>query len=397
MNVWKKTCLILLLACSSWSVSARDSVCFSLLTCSPGEEIYELFGHTAVRYRNITTGEDLTINYGIFDFDTPNFILRFVRGETDYMMGITPFRYFINSYALRGSSVFEQQLDLSTEEANKLDSLFRVNYLPSNRMYRYNYFYDNCTTRARDRIEEVLTDSLFYSKIETGTTYRQWVKRCTEGHPWADFGINLCLGSEADKPLNNRQQMFLPMNLQKAFSQAVVLRDSTRHNLVLNEKFLLSPIYEDNTPQEGFELSPMQTAWGLFLVVLLLSILEWRRRSVWWGIDLLLFSLQGVAGCLIAFLFFCSVHPTVDSNYLLIILNPLPLFFLPTMLYRIRKGKKDPYDVANLIVLTLFIAFLPVIPQKISLVIVPLALILWIRSLLHLIVARAKVSDRQKK
>lgn len=396
MNVLRRICLILLLTCSCWTVSARDSVRFSLLTCSPGEEIYELFGHTAVRYRNITTGEDLVINYGIFDFDTPNFILRFVRGETDYMMGITPFRYFINSYAMRGSSVLEQQLDLTTGEANKLDSLFRVNYLPSNRIYRYNYFYDNCTTRARDRIEEALADSLFYSAIEEGTTYRQWVKRCTEGHPWADFGINLCLGAEADKSLNNRQQMFLPMNLQQAFSQAVVLRDSVSRNLVFNEAYLLDPCAENN-PQDGLEITPMQTAWTLFLVVLLLSLLEWHRRSVWWGIDLLLFSLQGVAGCLIAFLFFCSVHPTVGSNYLLIILNPLPLFFLPTMLYRIRKGKKDPYDVANLVVLTLFIAFLPVIPQKISLVIVPLALILWIRSLLHLIVVRAKVVGRQKK
>ena len=114
---------------------------------------------------------------------------------------------------------------------------------------------------------------------------------------------------------------------------------------------------------------------------------------MWWGVDVLLFLVQGLAGlagCLSAFLFVFSVHPTVGSNYLLIIFNPLPLIGLPWMINCIRKGKKCLYDVGNAAILTLFIAFLPLIPQKISLVVVPLALNLLIRSVLHLAVARKK-------
>jgi len=140
----------------------------------------------------------------------------------------------------------------------------------------------------------------------------------------------------------------------------------------------------------GFPLTPMQTALLLLAVVAGCSVWEWKRRRVMWGMDVLLFLLQGLAGCVIAFLFFFSVHPTVGSNFLLILFNPLPLIGLPWMVICARKGKKCLYDMVNAAILTLFIAFLPLIPQKISLVVVPLALNLLIRSVLHLAVARSK-------
>ena len=140
-------------------------------------------------------------------------------------------------------------------------------------------------------------------------------------------------------------------------------------------------------------MTPMQVAFSLLILVVVSCWIEYRRRRVWWGIDLVLFFLQGVAGCVIAFLFFFSVHPTVGSNWLLIFLNPLPLLFLPITIRQIRKGEKSLFDKANIAVLTLFILFLPLIPQKISLVIVPLALILLLRSLLHLLVVRARKGD----
>lgn len=369
-----------------------DSVRFSLLTCAPGEQIYELFGHTAIRYQNFSKQVDVVYNYGLFDFDSPHFIWRFVRGETDYQLGVMPYGYFELAYSQRGSAVVEQQLDLNDYEAVRLAELLYKNSLPQNRVYRYNYFYDNCTTRARDRIEEALGGAVFYPPGNEGTTYRGWVHQHTKGYPWADFGISLCLGSEADKELGHRQQMFLPANLQWMFSHATVrgggeepVRKLVKHEVEL--------IPSDPAMREGgsaFPLTPMQTALLLLALVALCSWQEWRRRQVWWGIDLLLFTLQGVAGCIITFLFFFSTHPTVGSNWLVIMLNPIPLLYLPVMICRVRKLKKDPYDVANVAVLTLFIAFLPLIPQKISLVIVPLALVLLIRSVLHLAVARCR-------
>ncbi len=129
----------------------------------------------------------------------------------------------------------------------------------------------------------------------------------------------------------------------------------------------------------------MQSALLLLAMTLLVGVVELYIKRCLWGMDILLFGLQGLAGCIIAFLFFFSVHPTVDSNYLLIILNPIPLLYLPVMIYRCIKHKKEPYHWANAIVLTLFIAFWGVMPQKFNLVILPLALCLLLRSITHLI------------
>ena len=132
----------------------NDSIQFSLLTCSPGTEIYSLFGHTAIRYRNFTQNRDLVFNYGMFSFSTPNFIYRFVKGETDYQLGINTFESFETEYYFRGSKVYQQVLNLTDAEKLELEKLLFENYRPENRVYRYNYFYDNCTTRARDQIEK---------------------------------------------------------------------------------------------------------------------------------------------------------------------------------------------------------------------------------------------------
>lgn len=378
VGIWFGTCFSLFAKC--------DSLQFSLLTCEPGELVYELFGHTAIRGKNLTTGEDWVYNYGVFDFGAPNFVMRFVKGETDYQLGVVPYYWFEREYRMRGSAVTEQVLALTGYEAWLLDSLLRTNYLPKNRVYRYNYFYDNCTTRARDRIEDALEGLVCYGSMDGDYTFRQWVSRHTQGHPWADFGIGLCLGAEADVPISHRTQMFLPANLMKALSQATLQDGRT---LVKNERNIIPSTRPLN--ENAVLLTPMQVAFLLLLVILVCSLVEWRRGKIWWMIDLVLFALQGIAGCIIAFLFFFSVHPTVGSNYLLAIFNPIPLVCLPWMIIRVRKGEKTLYDVVNVVILTLFIAFLPLIPQKISLVVVPLALNLLIRSVLHLVVAHKKV------
>lgn len=374
----------------------RDSLQISLLTCAPGQQVYELFGHTAIRCRNFTKGTDLVYNYGMFDFDTPNFVMRFVRGETDYELGVVPFRYFEREYALRGSSVKEQVLGLTCEEAHRLDSLLRDNSLPENRVYRYNYFYDNCTSRARDRIEDALQGRVIYPTGVKNATFRSWVHQCTKNHPWTDFGISLCLGAEADRPIDGRRQMFLPDNLRQAMNHATVHGggDLPVRKLVKSEIEILPSVEGSVDEGMSFPLTPMQTALTVLALVVVCSFWEWKCRRVWWGIDVCLFLIQGMAGCVIAFLFFFSVHPTVGSNYLLILFNPLPLIGLPWMVNCIRKGKKCPYDVGNAVILTLFTIFFPLIPQKISLVVVPLALNLLIRSVLHLVVARSKAGCR---
>lgn len=378
--------LVICLGCvwATKAFAAGDSIRISLLTCSPGSEIYALFGHTAIRYECKATGDDWVFNYGMFSFRTPNFVMRFVKGETDYQLGIAPYAYFEEEYYERGSYVMEQELNLTPEEKVKLLWLLNENYRPANRTYRYNYFYDNCTTRARDKIEESLSGTVVYPQPDKERSFRDIIHQYTAGHEWSEFGIDLCLGSEADKPIEGRLQMFAPFYLLRAADKAVVRNtDGTERPLVLAKQKIINP--PAPVAEKEFPLTPMQCALICLAFYIIIGVAELYYKKCFWGADILLFGMQGLAGCVIAFLFFFSVHPAVDSNYLLIILNPIPLVYLPVMVYKIVKKKKDPYHKANIVVLTLFIVFWAAMPQKFSLVMLPLALSLLIRSLTHVI------------
>ena len=376
--------------------NTSDSVRVSLLTCAPGSEIYSLFGHTALRYENPTKGEDWVFNYGMFSFNTPNFVMRFVKGETDYQLGVIPFRYFEGEYAMRGSSVYQQELNLTSQEKENIIRLLEENYRPANRTYRYNYFYDNCTTRARDKVEQGIEGKVVYPKGVKECSFRQIVREYTDGHEWSAFGIDLCLGSEADEPIDERKQMFSPFYMLEFARGAMIHRADTIVPFVKEEKLLLDFSSKDEElfekDEEVFLPSPWACAliwWVLTFVVTTLGI---KNGKVYWFWDALLFGAQGIGGCVIAFLFFFSVHPTVGSNWLLMILNPLPLFYMPFMLYRAIKGKKDVFHVINAVVLTLFIVLMPFVQQKFNPTVLPLALNLLTCSVGHLI-----IYSRQKK
>ena len=174
---------------------------FSLLSCSPGDEAYSLFGHTALRYCDEARQVDVVYNYGYFSFDAPNFAWRFILGQTDYLVASVPYRIFIQEYVERGSSVVEQVLGLNPLQVERLRRALEVNCLPANRVYRYNYFYKNCTTMARDMFVNALGDgySLVYGNEPRQMTLRQALASYTHTHPWYSFGIDLLMGSDVDK------------------------------------------------------------------------------------------------------------------------------------------------------------------------------------------------------
>lgn len=381
-------CLFMGVAFSVQSQST-DSIRFSLLTCAPGTEIYSLFGHTAIRYENYTRRIDVAFNYGMFSFNTPDFIFRFVAGETDYQLGITPYSYFEAEYAMRGSSVYQQVLNLTQSEKERLLTILENNYLPENRIYRYNYFYDNCTTRARDKIEECIEGKVVYPDSLSGKSYRSIVHEFTAGSPWDEFGIDLCLGAEADKEINKRQQMFSPFYMKYYASNAYIVdAGGTRRPLILDETKIVD--VEPEEVQPGFILSPLMCG-ALFLALcVVMAWGQWKTQRIWWGWDIVLYGLQGLAGCIIAFLFFFSVHPTVGSNWLLILFNPIPLLYLPFMVYKAVKRKKDYYHVGNMVYLTLFITILPFCGQEFNLTVLPLALGLLVTSASHVLVWNKK-------
>lgn len=362
--------------------ATEDSIRFSLLTCGAGEEIYSLFGHTAIRYENFTRGIDAVFNYGIFSFNTPNFILRFTLGETDYQLGVTSYKQFAYEYTWTGRDVWQQTLNLNAEEKKKLLALLEENYLPQNRIYRYSFFYDNCATRPRDQIERAVQGTLEYAddmtSFQTGISFRDIVHQYTIGHSWARFGIDLCLGSQADKDITRRQMMFAPFYLKDFLAKAQLKNaQGMERPLVSSEDHIIQSPQQTSTEEAP---SPLQTAFLLFTIVTIATAYGIYRRKSLWLLDLLLFLAAGVAGCILAFLASFSQHPAVSPNYLLFLFHPLHLLCLPWMIKRVRKKEKSIYMWANIIVLTFFILLWGIIPQEFNLAVLPLALSLWIRS-----------------
>lgn len=366
-----------------------DSVRFSLLTCAPGEEIYSLFGHTAIRYENPAKGVDIVFNYGVFSFNTPNFIFRFVKGETDYLLGVVDYPHFEAEYTYHNRAVWQQTLNLNTEEKNRLFHLLQVNCQPENRVYRYNYFFDNCSTRPRDIIEESIQGQVVYNTVDNRLTFRDIIYQSTKGYEWERFGMDLCIGVQADRPITYQEEMFAPLYLMDAFDKARIINsDQTERPLVRDTSEIITE--QDLEEDKPFPLTPMRSFLLLFIIITAATIYGIRKKKSLWGIDLVLFTAAGLSGCIIAFLSCFSEHPAVSPNYLIFVFHPLHLLLLPFFLYREIKGRRSWYHLANLIILTLFILIWPINPQHFNLAVLPLALCLLVRSASHVILTYKK-------
>lgn len=312
-----------------------DSIEVSLLTCSPHEEIYSLYGHSALRWHDMrqngpNAGNDIVFNWGIFNFNKPYFVLRFVFGLTDYELGPIPYQPFCNYYQEWGSSVTEQVLNLTPEEKMRLQAALAENLKPENRIYRYNYFYDNCSTRPRDIVEKCLNGKLEYAQREDYTpSYREMVSLCTRNHPWATFGNDMLLGVKADFATDLREQEFLPENLMYDFDHAHIYAAGEYRPLVKERRIPVLPGVQ--VIEQDFPLSPMECALILLALTVVIMLIEWKsgKRQVWY--DVILMTIQGLAGCVLFVMLF-SQHPTTSTNLQILLLNPLPLFFIPSVI-----------------------------------------------------------------
>ncbi|NDV82395.1 DUF4105 domain-containing protein [Bacteroides sp. 51] len=374
---------------ASATIANTDSTRFSLLTCAPGDEIYSLFGHTAIRYEDPGKGIDVVFNYGVFSFNTPNFIYRFVKGETDYMLGVVDFPRFEAEYAYHNRAVWQQNLNLNAKEKEVLLELLYTNYQPENRIYRYNFFYDNCATRPRDKIEESISGKIVYQSVDPWQSFRDIIYQSSKGHEWDRFGMDLCLGVEADRPISYREEMFAPLYLMDAFKHAVIAgENNTKRPLVSGVSEVVSE--QDIEKEKPFPLTPMRSMLLLFILIASATIYGIRKKKSLWGIDLILFAAAGLAGCVLAFLSCFSEHPAVGTNYLIFVFHPLHILLLPLFLRKEAKGRKSYYHLINTIVLTLFILIWPVNPQHFNLAILPLALCLLVRSVSNLVLTYKK-------
>lgn len=287
----------------------------------------------------------------------------------------------------RGSSVYQQVLNLTQEEKYRLLELLVLNYQPQNRIYRYNYFYDNCTTRARDQIERCIDGKVIYQDSVEEKSFRGIVHEFAKGFQWEELGIDLCLGAEADETIGIRQQMFSPFYMRAFADRAYIEEpDGKVRPLVLKEEVIVNA--ERDEDEVGFPFSPMTCAIAFLVVNVLFAVLQVLKKKIYWGWDIVLYLSQGIAGCIISFLFFFSVHPTVGSNWMILLFNPIPLLYLPFMVYNDVKRNNDRYHIVNFVYLTFFMLLMPVIPQEFNLTVLPLALGLWCNAMSHTIVCR---------
>ncbi len=333
---------------------SMDSVEIGLLTCGPGEEVYTLYGHTAIRYHDKGRNQDLAINYGMFSFKQKFFILRFVFGLTDYEMGIVPFQSFVNEYHAAGRWIIEQILNLTREEKWAITQAIDENYRPENRVYRYNYFYDNCTTRARNMITDHIQGNVVYAvNTQTPVTYRSMIHQWTASHPWASFGNDLLLGVKADTQTDYNARQFLPDSLMQDFANAIVIDTHGHRRALVDSTFHI--LYEPDHDGIAHSSLPMPITCALIflLIVLIVCAIERGTKRVWWPFDVLLMTLDGLAG-LILFLMIFSKHPTVSLNFQILALCPLSIFFAYPTIKKLRSKQINPYLIFRSVLLLLF-------------------------------------------
>lgn len=343
----------------------NDSINAYLLTCEPGKAIYELYGHTAIWIEDVGNGTDAVFNYGLFDFNTPHFVWRFTLGKTDYILGYTRLRSFLREYSERGSEVFAQPLNLTKDESRRLYELLIENSRPENRVYRYNFLYNNCATMALDKIEESINGTVTYNRPDSTMTFRDILTAHTSVRPWSEFAVDLIIGAGGDRPIGYKQEAFAPLYLKELATTAVITDTAgIQRPLVLPYKRLVNPDHGVDFGKPAF--TPIQVMWIILLLVLLFTLIGWYKNRPYWLVDVILFGAQGLGGIVIALMYFFSEHPTLDTNWLVICLNPLPLIFIPFIIYKSRHGKVSAFVICEFAVCTAFLLFSPAIPQRIE-------------------------------
>ena len=328
---------------SVFSVVDGEDLTVSIITCDPGPDVYELCGHAAIRIRNAEM--DSVWNYGIFDFTSPNFIYRFCKGETDYMVYGYRFDRFMPPYVKRGSRVTEQVLSLTQDEARNLRKLLQLESLPENRVYRYNYVRDNCATRPWKRVMQASDRKILFPDTLYFPTYRSEMSYFHRNYPWYQFGIDLVLGGGLDYPLAKDEDIFAPPVLQAKLAKASI----DDQPLVRETNVLFSADFDPTLPPTPWFLSPMTVG----ILMLLLSIgtmfaYIFGRKLLRLWISLY-FLAVGMAGCIVTFLVFFSEHEATSPNMLIFWLNPLQLIVAVGIWFRSWRMALNVMAVYNII------------------------------------------------
>jgi Domain of unknown function (DUF4105) len=376
--------LILLLSFSSFSqgIQLGEKAQVSVITLGPDpNELYAAFGHSAIRVYDSIHGIDYAYNYGVFDFNQPNFYLNFARGFLYYKLGVYSYPEFRDAYTYYNRFIHEQVLNLTQEQKQKVFDYLQWNALPENQTYRYDYFYNNCATKVRDVFAEVLGKDIQFdgSFIKTDYTIRELTDLYLSPLPWGDLGIDICLGLPMDKVASPYEYMFLPDYIESSFI-----------NCGIDDKDILVPIVRERI--SVFEARPMEVEtsllhpWivfgALFIIAMLLSYRDWKKKKLSKWFDTILFLTVGLIGLLLLLLWIATDHKAAANNFNLLWAFP---FHLIAAFLLLKKGIAKwllNYFKATGIALATTLVLWPLIPQQLNIFLLPIVATLMIRSFL---------------
>lgn len=333
----------------SGKLSATETTRISLLTCTPGDELYSTFGHSALRVYNPANGSDLVFNFGLFDFNTPNFYTKFMRGKLEYMLGIQYMNDFLYQYQWEGRGVVEQVLSLDSIQTTAILAKLEYLYKPENRYYLYSFLYKNCTSELRDIIFEITGKDEKALRKSAGKTNRDLINEYISG--WPKFGINILLGSTLDRDVDVFQSMFLPDYL---FNELTVAENG-EIPLVSEYRVLLEK--SDNTIYERTFISKITDALfspifilGLIAAAVGYSLIRKRFKALELGFLIII----GLLGIFVSGLITITDHRELYSNYNLLWCNPIFLLMAIATLKKWRKTEKV-LSFASLLFLSLMV------------------------------------------
>lgn len=350
-----------------------DSARVSLLTVAPGEFLYSTFGHSALRIYDPLHRFDRCYNYGTFDFSQPNFLLKFCRGKLLYFLDLEPYRSFEYGNLYDRRDMKEQLLNLNKEQKQRIFNLLEENALEENKYYKYDFFYDNCATRIRDVVKETFYHEITFdsSRLNLGASMRQLLRPYLAGMPWTQFGIDICLGYSADHRARPEDFMFLPDHIHTMFATTQLGKTIP---LVKAERKIPERPFQKEAYSPGFFGRPLLVM-CLVAIIGLLCMGNPRTERVF---DTIFWFVLGLAGLVIALLWFATDHSATKTN--LNILWALPTHLL--VFWRNRRNEwLENYFTGAAILAALVVIFWKFIPQEMPVAAIPIAVLVVVKGL----------------
>src|SRR5690606_27772497 len=347
----------------------------SILTVGPGTALNDAFGHSGFRIKD-TTGLDVVFNYGVYDFNAPNFYLKFARGKLEYLIGANYFDDFYQSYLRQNRTIDEQVLQLSTREKQTLYNYLLHNYKPENRRYTYDFFYNNCATKIREVLERNTENRLLFRPYEgyEEKTFRTLIQDKLHWNSWGSLGIDLALGASIDRITTPEEHMFLPENIYRFFAEAtfshgIPLVKATQ-NLYTQKQPLQAAIHWAN---------PLTILSLLALFIIYITYTDYKNNTRTRWLDVLLGYTTGTIGLCLFLLWFATDHTATGYNYNMLWAFPVNIFIAHTLLKKQPKPWVKSYIKFLLLLLCLMVFHWLMGVQVFAPALLPLLLALAIR------------------